>query len=144
MAKNYVTYLQMLKNNFGETWYCLVTPDMIQKNVKRIVKEIGKGSYDYINCGKDFIQPIFLENLIIGITNELEINTLDYMACSYYYSCFPSTPNMGNRVLYHERVNYIYKVILERLNYVKATGNIGYMADVAGLILSDKKILENI
>ena len=144
MAKQYVTYLQTLKNNYGDTWYAQVTPEMIQKNIKRIVKEIGKGSYDYQSCGQDFLQPIFLENLIIGISNELEINTLDYMACGYYYNCFPMTPNMGIRVLYHERVNFIYNTILERLNYVKASGNIGYMADVAGLISSDKKYLDNI
>jgi hypothetical protein len=129
---------------FGEDWAARVTPDAIQRSTKRIVKEIAKGSIDYEQYGQQFMEPKFIENLIIGITNELEINTMDLTACQFYYAHFPSTPNMGNHIQHLSRVYYIYNVVLERVNYVKLSGNIGYMVDIPGLLYSDRKHVESL
>lgn len=138
----YVCYIANMMNQFGEDWTVRLTPDAIQKSTKRIVKEIAKGLIDYEEYGKQFMNLKFIENLIIGITNELEINTLNLNACRFYYSYYPQTPNMGAHIMHLDRVNYIYLTILERLNYVKTTGNIGYMVDIQGLLYSDRKHLE--
>ena len=143
MAK-YNCYIGNMVAQFGEDWAARVTPDAIQRSTKRIVKEIAKGSIDYEQYGQQFMEPKFIENLIIGITNELEINTMDLAACQFYYAHFPSTPNMGNHIQHLSRVNYAYHVILERINYVKYSGNIGFMVDVPGLLYTDRKHIESL
>lgn len=142
MAKGYINYIQMMINQYGEDWIVRITPENIQRTTKRLVKEIAKGNINYEEVGRFFLDMKFLENLIIGITNELEINTLNLNACSFYYSYYPSIPNMGAHINHLERVNYIYSVILERLNYVKASGNIGYMIDIPGILFNDRKHLD--
>lgn len=139
-----MNYITMNENRMGENWVNLVQPENIQRSTKRLVKEITKGQIDYEKSGKYFQDMKFLENLIIGITNELEINTLNYNACMFYYQYFPQTPNLGPHIGHIERVIYIYSSILERLNYVKSTGNIGYMVDIQGLLFNDRKHVENI
>ena len=141
MAK-YNCYIGNMMSQYGEDWAARITPDAIQKSTKRIVKEIAKGSIDYEEYGQQFLNPKFIENLIIGITNELEINTLNLNACRFYYSYFPNIPNMGTHINHLDRVCYIYAVILERLNYVKISENIGYMVDIPGLLYSDRRHLE--
>ncbi|MBR6289472.1 MAG: hypothetical protein IKR19_09055 [Acholeplasmatales bacterium] len=144
MANKYNCYIGNMVSQFGDDWAARVTPDAIQRSTKRIVKEIAKGSIDYEEYGQQFMEPKFIENLIIGITNELEINTMDLTACQFYYAHFPSVPNMGNHIQHLARVCYVYNVILERLNYVKITGNIGYMVDIPGLVFSDRKHIESL
>ena len=139
MAKGYICYIQSMLNQYGEDWIVRVAPENIQRMTKRIVKEIAKGSIDYEAVGRYMLDSKFLENLIIGISNELEINTLNLNACRFYYSYFPSTQNMGVHINHLERVNYIYMVILERLNFLKGTGNLGVMVDIPGLLFSDRK-----
>ncbi len=143
MAK-YNCYIGNMVSQYGEDWTARVTPDAIQRSTKRIVKEIAKGSIDYEEFGQQFLDLKFIENLIIGITNELEINTLNLTACHFYYAYYPCTPNMSNHINHLERVNYIYNVILERLNYVKASENIGYMVDIPGLLYADRRHLESL
>ena len=143
MAK-YNCYISNMLSQFGEDWIARVTPEAIQRSTKRIVKEITKGSIDYEAYGQQFMNPKFIENLIIGISNELEINNMNLAACRLYYSYYPSTPNMGNHINHLDRVCYAYSTILERLNYVKVSGNIGYMVDIPGLLYSDRKHIESL
>ena len=137
-------YITMNENRMGQNWINIIQPENIQRSTKRIVKEIAKGQVDYEKQGMYFQDMKFLENLIIGISNELEINTLNYSACMFYYQYYPMTPNMGPHINHLERVIYIYNTILERLQYVKATRNIGYMVDIQGLLFNDKKHIENL
>ena len=139
-----MNYIVMNENKLGENWVNIVQPDNIQRSTKRIVKEIAKGQIDYEKQGKYFQEMKFIENLIIGIYNELEINTLNYNACSFYFYYYPQTPNLAAHINHLERCIYIYNVILERLQYVKSTNNVGYMVDVQALLLNEKKHIENL
>ena len=139
MAKRKPCYIENMIQRFGDNLTALITPDSIQKSTKRIVKEIAKGNVPYGEVGNYFLDNKFLENLIIGINNELEINTLNYQACCYYYQVFPQTPNMGTHILHLERVLFIYGLIAERLQWIKQTGNIGYMVDVNAMLFNDRK-----
>lgn len=143
MGKNNC-YIGNMVSQYGEDWTARITPDAIQRSTKRIVKEIAKGSIDYEEFGQQFLDPKFIENLIIGITNELEINTLNLNACQFHYQYYPYIPNMSNHINHLARVNYIYSVILERLNYVKVSENIGYMVDIPGLLYADRRHLESL
>ncbi len=140
MAKNN-SYIQMMYNQQGEDWIINVRPEDIQRSCKRVVKDMVKGTIDYEKFGKYFLDIKFMENLIIGLTNELEINTLNYNACKLYYSYYPNTPNLGTHIYHLERILYIYNIIYERLNWVKSTGNVGYLTDISGLLFNDRNHL---
>ena len=142
MANNKTNYLQMMVKNYGESWSVTQTPENIQRSSRRIIKEIAKGMYDYEKQGQLFLEPKFLENLIIGLTNELEINTLNLFSCQFCYQYYPQIPNLGSHVLHLQAIDRMYKLVIERLNYVKMTGNIGYMVDLPGLMYNDRKHLD--
>lgn len=140
MAKNN-SYIQMMVNQNGDEWILALRPEDIQRSTKRIVKDMVRGTIDYQNHGKFFLDPKFMENLIIGVSNELEINTLNYNACQFYYQYFPQTPNIQPHIYHLERTCYIYNIILSRLNAVKMYGNVGYMTDISALLFNDRNNL---
>jgi hypothetical protein len=126
------SYINNMIQQYGNDWVNAMTPDNIQRNAKRIVKDMSKGAINYETQGACFLDPKFMDNLIIAINNELEINTLNYNACSFYMQYFPNTPNIGSHIYHTERLIHIYTTVLNKLNMVKSTGNIGFLADVAG------------
>lgn len=140
MAKNN-SYIQMMVNQNGDEWILALRPEDIQRSTKRIVKDMVRGTIDYQNHGKFFLDPKFMENLIIGVSNELEINTLNYNACQFYYQYFPQTPNIQPHIYHLERTCYIYGTILQRLNAVKMSSNVGYMTDISALLFNDRNNL---
>lgn len=133
MAKKY-SYITQMEDKYGEYWVSNVKPEDIQKQTKRIVRDIVYGNIMYDEVGKYFLDYKFLENLIIGIRNELEINTLNYNACCFQFQYFNDIPNMGNHITRLSKVIFIYSTILERLEYVKSTGNIGFMVDLSATL----------
>jgi hypothetical protein len=130
------SYIAMMVQRQGEDWLLMSTPENIQNSFKRIVKDIVRGIIDYEAHGKYFLDPKFMENLIIAISNELEINTLNLNSCRFYYSNFPQTPNLATHVAHLESLDYIYRVILERLYLTRNNGNIGYMTDLSGILFN--------
>lgn len=140
MAKNN-SYIQMMMNQNGDEWILALRPEDIQRSTRRIVKDMVRGTIDYQTQGKFFLDPKFMENLIIGVSNELEINTLNYNACQFYYQYYPQTPNIQPHIYHLERTCYIYSTILQRLNAVKMSGNVGYMTDISALLFNDRNNL---
>lgn len=135
-------YIQQMKNQYGENWIVAMRPEDIQRNSKRIIKDMVKGSIDYEELGYIFLDTKFLENLIISITNELEINTLDYNANKFYQQYCPDTPFIIGSHIYHlERLIVIYMTILNKLNEVKEFGDIGRLADISALLFNDRNHL---
>ena len=63
------------KNNFfkqnisrlGETFISLLTPEQIQVQAKRIVKELVRGEIEFEKYGMYFLDLKFLDNLILGV-----------------------------------------------------------------------------
>lgn len=134
-------YIQMMYSQYGDTWIQALRPEDIQKQAKRIAKEMVLGKIDYQQVGKFFLDLKFLENLIIALSNELEINRMNYTACSYYYSYVAQSPDMATHIYHLDRVIYIYSTIIERLNGVKHTGDIGYLANISGILFSERNHL---
>lgn len=134
MAKN--NYIKQMQNTYGENWIVALKPEDIQRAGRRIVKEIVKGDYDYQESGNYFLDLKFLDNIIISVQNDLDMYTLYYNAVSFYKQYYPTIPNIGIQQNHLGTLCYIYSTILNRLQMVKNSENIGWMADVSGLLYS--------
>jgi hypothetical protein len=134
MAKQHYNYIKQMEDQRGESWIVSLRPEDIQNASKRIVKDMVKGTINYDSQGYAFLDSKFLENLFIGVSNELEINTLYYNACIYYQQAFPTTPNLQSAIAHLQRLNEIYNTIYYRLCEVRATGNIGCLVDITSLL----------
>lgn len=139
MAKNN-SYIGNMISQYGDDWIVALSPDNIQRSTKRIVKDMIRG-INYETYGKYFLDSKFLENLIIGVSNELETNTLNYNACKFYFQYYPMIPNIQPHIYHLERVCFIYSTILVRLQQVKLTGNVGYLTDISALLYNDRNNL---
>ena len=135
------TYIQQQIDRYSDEWIVALRPEDIQRATKRIVKDMVRGLINYELHGKFFLDSKFLENLIIGVSNELESNSLNYNACNFYYQYYPNTPNIQPHIYRLGRLCYIYNTILERLNYVKMSGNVGYLTDISALLYNDRNNL---
>ena len=80
MANNFNYITQQISKN-GTDWIAALRPEDIQRQAKRIVRDMVRGSIKYEEVGMYFLDMKFLENLIIGIKNELDINIMNYNAC---------------------------------------------------------------
>lgn len=138
MAKQPYSYIKQMEDQRGENWIVTLRPEDIQNSTKRIVKDMVKGAIDYTTQGYIFGDSKFLENLFIGVSNELEINTLYYNACVYYMQSFPGTPNISPAIAHLQKLINIYSIVYSRLDAVRASGNIGYLTDIASLLYNDR------
>lgn len=136
MASNKANFITNMMKQFGDNWIVALKPEDIQRSGKRIFKEMVRGNYDYQKIGNYFLDGKFLDNLIIAASNELEINTLYLNAVSFYRDNFPQIPNIGVHVNHLQTICYIYNTILNKLQSVKQTGNIGWLADTSALLYS--------
>ena len=139
MAKN--NYIQMMVVQRGSDWITTIRPEEIQNSTKRIVKDMVKGNIEYEKYGSVFLDPKFMENLLIGVSNELESNTFNYKGCQMLYSAFPGTPNLAQHVNHLERLVYIYNTIKYKLETVKYSGNVGFLTDIPGMLYNDRNHL---
>lgn len=106
-------------------------PEQIQKSAKeRIFREMVRGQIDYVENGKYFVDPKFLENLIIAADNELKNNETVFTALQYYDLNFPGQINVVHNLNKYNALRFIFTNILQRLYNVKMTGDIGYLADI--------------
>ena len=143
MAKNNNNYFSQMRNQRGEDWITSLSNENILGATKRIVRDMIRGTIQYDKDGAIFTDPRFMENFLIGIREQLNINMLNYTACSFYYQQFPSTPNMGAHinVLYNNWK--IYDTILKKLETVKYTGDISHLIDIPGLLYNEKNYFIN-
>ena len=132
MAKN--NYIKMMVNQYGEGWIVSLKPEDIQRAGKRLVKELVKGDIDFQEYGNYFLDLKFLDNFIISCQNELEAYNLYYQAVSFYKQYYPQIPNIGIQQSHLQILCNIYSTILQKLQIVKSTGNIGYLADTSALL----------
>lgn len=138
-AKN--NYFKQNIDKFGDEFVSQIPPDQIQGQAKRIVKELIKGEIEFEKYGKYFLDLKFLENLILGITNELNENSVCYSAIVFYRTYCPNTPNITiiENKLYG--LCTIYQTILSRLQAIKSTQNIGCLSDISALLYNYRNCL---
>lgn len=138
MAKIPYSYIKQMEDQRGENWIISLRPEEIQGSSKRIVKDMVKGAIDYDTMGYAFRDSKFLENLFIGVSNELQVNTLYYNACYEYQIKYPTYPNITQTIGHLQKLLNIYGTVYNRLNMVRETGNIGYLVDIAALLYNDR------
>ena len=134
MAAKNNNYFKQNIDKLGDAFVSIIPPDQIQTQVKRIVKELIKGDIELEVYGKYFLDLKFLDNLIIGISNELDTNTLLLNAVSFYKMYHPSTPNITLNENHLQALCYIYSIVLSRLQAVRTTQNIGCLSDISALL----------
>lgn len=136
MANNKNNYITNMINKYGENWIVTTNPEDIQKAGKRIVKEMAKGQFNYEEVGKYFLDGKFLDNIIIFTKNELDSNTLYLNAVDYYAKFNPDAMayDIGIQISRLQALCYIYNLVYNRLCNVRATGNIGYLHDIAAFL----------
>ena len=139
-AKN--NYFKQNIEKMGDEFISLITPDQIQNQSKRIVKELVKGDIELEAYGQYFLDLKFLDNLIIGISNELDDYSLYSTAVSFYKMYYPMTPNITIRENHLQSLCYIYGVILSRLQVVRNTQNIGCLSDISSLLYNYRNHLK--
>jgi len=138
MAK--FNYFDQMVKQYGENWIVALKPEDIQRSAKRIVKDMVKG-IDYQVYGNYFLDGKFLDNLMIAVNNELEVNKLYLSAVTLFAQTYPYTPNIGTHLTHLKALYQIYGVIYSKLDYVKHTGSIGYLADISALLYNYKNHL---
>jgi hypothetical protein len=137
MAKQNSYFTSMVAQR-GPEWLMTLRPDEIQNATKKIVRDMAKGVVDYERFGSAFLDPKFMENLLIGLSNELESNTFNYNGCSMLLAAYPQTPNLPQHVAHLSKVVYAYNLVRNKLLDVKASGNIGYLIDISGMLYNDR------
>lgn len=142
MAADKNNYFKQNISRLGETFISLLPPDQIQVQAKRICKELVRGDIELEKYGMYFLDLKFLDNLILGISSELDDCTLYYNAVKFYKMYYPDTPNITIRENHLYALCYIYSVILSRLQAVKAYQNIGYLSDISALLYNYKSHLK--
>ena len=125
---NYFT--SMIKKYPNGDFIFYLKPEQIQKVGKdRIFKEIIQGKIEYSLFGKYFLDPKFMDNLLIAAQDELINNTYIRDALILYDSTYPGNQQVIGMRSRYEALAFIYKVLVDKFNAVKATGNVGYLSD---------------
>lgn len=131
-------YFSQMKSQRGDDWLSTLSNENILGATKRIVRDMIRGSIQYEKDGAVFLDPRFMENFLIGIREQLKINKMNYTGCSFYYQYNPSVPDMGGHLTVLWCNVKIYEVILERLEYVKASRDISCLIDIPGILYQEK------
>lgn len=145
MANNQVQnnyFTSNIRRYNREDFVCMMKPEQIQRDAKnRIFREMVQGKIDYSIYGKYFLEPKFIDNLIISADNELRNNTTVLNALEMYDMYGPEDPNTGmNRIRYSTLV-YIYQTILNRLNLVRMYSNVGYLTDLSVVLVNQRTFI---
>ena len=135
-------YFSSMENRFKtDNFIVNVNPEQIQRAAKnRIFREMAGGNIDYTQYGKYFLDSKFLENLIVAATNELTNNSCVLAALREYdYNHPGDTVVIYNITSYNAKCNG-YITILDALNGVKMTQNIGFLTDLRYKLSSARDI----
>ncbi len=109
----------------------LLKPEQIQRSAReRIFREMVRGQIDYTTHGQFFLDQKFLDNLIVAADNELSNNVVVSAALEMYDMAYPGHIEVIHNRTKHNNLCHIYNCLLERLQQVKMTGNVGYLTDI--------------
>ena len=116
MANNQVQnnyFTSNIRRYNREDFVCMMKPEQIQRDAKnRIFRELVQGKIDYSIYGKYFLEPKFIDNLIISADNELRNNT-----------------------------TILNQTILNRLNLVRMYSNVGYLTDLSAVLVNQRTFI---
>jgi hypothetical protein len=122
----------------------------IQKDSKRIFKDMAYGNINYEKHGIYFTDPRFLEQLIIASSIEMEKHLIKYNALSDYYIKYKdymsdSTFNQTHNLIIIENNLYnIMSILNKQLLLVKSSNyNIAQLTCIPALLKPYKNVLKD-
>lgn len=146
MAKNNNNYFTSQINKFQtEEFVNLMAPEEIQRDAKRVCRELIKGKIDIGKYGKYFQDAKFVDNILIGTQYEYNFNSANLQALKYYDSQFPGYQQIIYNIYVSNILSYCYGLIMERLQYLKSSmyENIGVLTDIP-IILREYRNFERL
>lgn len=126
-------YFDMMLNRYdGDRDFIVkITPEQIQRYAKqRIFREMVRGEIDYTVYGNYFLNPKFLENLIIAAQDELRNKSTIADALRYYDFNFPGNIDVIHNCNLHLNLVVIYDHLYQKLTTLKFGGDIGVLIDI--------------
>ena len=90
MAKSRTNYFEMNIQKKGEDFLDAKSIDEIQRDAKkRIFQDMAFGNIDYEKYGRYFMEPRFLEQLIVTAFDEMENHRVKYTALKAFDNANP-------------------------------------------------------
>lgn len=132
----------MIERYNSEDFVVNITAEQIQKSAKnRIFREMVKGEIDYAMYGGYFLDPKFLENLIIAAQDELRNKETIYNALRFYDFYHPGSIDVVYNITLYQNLVIVYTAILQRLSSLKYGGDIGILTDIQYVLRDQKKYM---
>ena len=132
MSQNQNNYFTSQIRRFqSDDFIMALKPEQIQRSAKeRLFREMVLGQIDYTEFGKYFLFSLFLSNLIIAADNELTNNTVVSQALELFDLTYPGRVEVIRNRARYQNLCIMYNVLLDRLNTVQLTGNVGALTDI--------------
>lgn len=137
-------YFDMKIRQQGEDFLLTESAKSIQISARRrIFREMVNGEIDYSMYGKYFMNSSFLENLLIPAKEELNNNAVIRDALINYDLCFPGTI-AGILKGKYVGLAHVYTVLVDKLECVKISGNIGFLVDISAVLANYRNLMNNV
>ena len=142
MAKK-MNYFQTNIQRFGEDFLDFKKAEEIQRDCKFIFKDMVFGNIDYEKYGMYFMEPRFLEQLIIKSEIDSQKHNLKYMAL-YEFSIKYNNMEASQLAAIEANMFYITNTIHEQLLLVKYNNyNISYLTYLPSKLRDYRNTIKN-
>ena len=142
MAKK-MNYFQTNIQRFGEDFLDFKKAEEIQRDCKFIFKDMVFGNIDYEKYGMYFMEPRFLEQLIIKSEIDSQKHNLKYMAL-YEFSIKYNNMEASQLAAIEANMFYITNTIHEQLLLVKYNNyNISYLTYLPSKLRDFRNTIKN-
>ena len=141
MANNYFTTM-ISKYNGNQNFIQLQKPEQIQQSAKtRIFREIVKGQIDFAQFGMYFLDPKFMENIIIAANDLMVEYSTIFAALEFYDYAHPGSMDVLRIKTKYGFLIQIFNVLLNKFGEVKMTGTIGILTDIKYILRDHAKYI---
>lgn len=142
MAKK-MNYFETNIQRFGEDFLDFKKAEEIQRDCKFIFKDMVYGNIDYEKHGMYFMEPRFLEQLIIKSEIDSQKHNLKYMAL-YEFSIKYNNMEASQLAAIEANMFYIMNTIHEQLLLVKYNNyNISYLTYLPSKLRDYRNTIKN-
>lgn len=146
MGNKYTNWFDVQRQKYAayeqDSWIRLLDPVVIQRDAKkRIFREIVQGRIDYAEDGIKFTEQTFLANLMKAA--EDEINEKSCILNDLILSAMINGGSVtrSNLISKYTALTRIYNSIYSCLSIVKATGNIGPLAQLQYKLTNEARMM---
>lgn len=145
MAKGRTNYFEMNIQKKGEDFLDSKSIDEIQRDAKkRIFQDMAFGNIDYEKYGRYFMEPRFLEQLIVTARDEMENHRVKYTALKEFDNAHPGDIRVVTICAVESRLVCAYETIYYYLKTVRDSGyNISCLTDLVAQIYQYRQDIVN-